>query len=76
MDAIAKMMYGVESRRREEKRWKYRTRSRCVKMAMEISRNTPNCIWKMEARVQGIETETWKRAAKYFVQVMQMREKR
>ena len=78
MDSLVKAgaMYGVEIwgwRRREEIE---RLQDKFVKMAMGISRNTPNYIWKLEAERRSMEVEMRRRASKYILEVCEMKEGR
>ena len=77
MDSLVKAgaMYGVEIwgwRRREEIE---RLQGKFVKMAMGISRNTPNYIWKLEAG-RSMEMKMRRRASKYILEVCEMKEGR
>ena len=45
-------------------------------MAMGISRNTPNYIWKLKARRRSMEVEMRRRTNKYILEVCEMKEGR
>ena len=46
-----------------------RTQGRAVKMAMGLARNTPDYIWKGEARKKTIEGEVRRKADDYLVEI-------
>ena len=43
------------------------------KIALEVARNTPDYIWKLEAGKRSVEIETRRRAAKYIVEILKMK---
>ena len=47
-----------------------------VKMALGAARNTSDYIWKLEAGKRTVEIETRRRAAKYIVEILKMKEDR
>ena len=47
-----------------------------VKIALGVARNTPDYIWKLEAGLRSVEVETRRRAAKYVVEILKMKEDR
>lgn len=53
-----------------------RVQRRYIKMAMGISRNTPEYIWRMEAGRRSIEIGTKKRAASYLLRIVGMEQGR
>ena len=78
MDSLVKAgaLYGVELwgwKRREEIE---RVQGRFVKMAMGLVRNTPDYRWKLEAGKRSIEIQARRRAGKYLVEVLKIKEGR
>ena len=62
--------------------WEWRRREgteklqgKFVKMALEVARNTPDYIWKLEAGKQSVEIEARRRAAKYIVEILKMKDR-
>ena len=53
-----------------------KSQGKFVKMLLGVARNTLDYIWKLEAGKRSVEIETRRRAAKYIVEILKMKEDR
>ncbi|KAK9306259.1 hypothetical protein QLX08_002989 [Tetragonisca angustula] len=70
------LSYGIEIWGWKERSEIERMSGRMCKMAMGLSRNTPDYIWRMEAGREKVETGARRRAGNYLVSIAKMKEER
>lgn len=77
-DTLAKSacLYGVEVWGWKRRETAEKLQARCVKMAMGLSPNTPDYIWKMEAGRKSVEVDAFRRVNKYTLETLRMEDHR